>query len=715
MAKVETRVEAAAAEPPAAGAGEGAAAHRGGGPVMSDASEVSAPTGGATKSWNEPPSLAEEDFVRGDVLFDRYIVERKLGEGGMGAVWLVRDPEFGCHRAMKLIVSRIATDPEALARFRREARIQDRLTHPGAVRIYDVQVKRDAAFITMEYVPGRSLNQVLQPSVPMPLDWTTRILVQLCEVLQLAHDHKIVHRDLKPSNLMLVDEGPEGGERLKILDFGIAKILESETLSSSDPRTGTGYNPGTPLYSSPEQISGLAVDGRSDIYSVGLILYEMLTGYRAFNGNVHSLMMQHTSVPPSPFAVVNPRAHVPPVVEEVVLKCLAKAPEDRPQSPRELSALFQQAVAASPKPWPRKHVNRRMVAIGGAVALPVLLLGLGWSYVGRGTPNVAGSRATVVVPHEVDRWVRQGFTRDVAAAETDGWPRVLIGPEGRGRFRRMTGGVYLPEGYQAGAAQAEDGYPQRLTRKDGTAWIRIAGGSFTMGGLETAPAYNPQKPLSDRPAHLVDVAGFYLQETEVTNGQVETYYQAAGKDPWPKWLELYNRLRAEIGPERAREHPAGLLPRHEADALARSVGGMLPTEAQWEYAARSRGKPNRYVWGNDEPTREKANIDYQPQAGQPTAEVRSFRLDRTEQGVFDLTGNLQEWCRDIWAPYSGDPPRDGPPKYVIRGNSYYGYVDQCGTTRREDRAETDQEAETLGFRVVIETPAPPGAGAGPNP
>jgi serine/threonine-protein kinase len=677
----------------------------------------------STKSWADHTAPTGEAFARGDVLFGRYVVERKLGEGGMGAVWLVRDPEFGCHRAMKLIVSRIAADPEALGRFRREARIQDRLLHPGAVRIYDVQVRTDAAFITMEYVPGRSLKDVLQPGVPVPLDWTTRILVQLCEVLQLAHDLKIVHRDLKPSNLMLVDEGPEGGERLKILDFGIAKILESDTLSGSDPRTNTGHNPGTPLYSSPEQISGLEVDGRSDIYSVGLILYEMLTGYRAFRGNVSALMMQHTSVAPSPFAVVNPQVRVPSAVEQVVLACLAKAPADRPQTPRALSTLFQQAVAASRDPGPEeldgigdprraKSTHRRRIAgwtlVIGTAAVGIATLILSSSPVRNGIPAVTGSNARGAARSDVDRWVPPGFTRDDAAGPSDGWPRVLIGPEGRGRFRRTASGVYLPEGYQPGPAVAEDGYPERLTRSDRTVWIRIAGGRFTMGGLEVAPAYDVQKVLSDRPSHTVEVAGFYLQETEVTNGQIAAYYQAAGKAPWPKWLERYNRLCTEIGPEHARMHPAALLPRHEADAFARSIGGMLPTEAQWEFAARSRGKPNRYVWGTDAPGREKANIDFQVREGQPTAEGRSFTLDRTEQGVFDLTGNLQEWCRDIWAPYTGEPARGAPPKYVIRGNSYYGYVDQCGTTRRDDRAEADQEAETLGFRVAIETPASPG-------
>src|SRR3954451_8755627 len=141
----------------------------------------------------------------GDVIFDHYVVERKLGEGGMGSVWLVRHVEFNSERALKLIVSGIATDPQVRARFRREARIMDRLDHPNAVRVYDARMGEDVAFIVMEYLRGRSLNQLLEPGVAMPLDWVADLLEQLCDVLQAANDAGIIHRDLKPSNLMLVD------------------------------------------------------------------------------------------------------------------------------------------------------------------------------------------------------------------------------------------------------------------------------------------------------------------------------------------------------------------------------------------------------------------------------------------------------------------------------------------------------------------------------
>ena len=251
-------------------------------------------------------------------------------------------------------------------RFRREARILDRLNHPNAVRVYDARMGKDVAFIEMEYVRGKSLNQVLVPGVPMPLDWVVDLLDQLCSVLQAASDEGIIHRDLKPQNLMLVEGRQPGTKILKLLDFGIAKIREG----ADDVRTLTGSFMGTPLYSSPEQIVGERVDSRSDIYSVGLILCELLTGYRPFDGSMNAVIYKHTMVPPPSFAELNPEAVVPPQVEEVVRMCLAKEPAQRPQTLRELAERFHNAIAAgkgkfgdgnvqftgpAPKPPPTRH------------------------------------------------------------------------------------------------------------------------------------------------------------------------------------------------------------------------------------------------------------------------------------------------------------------------------------------------------------------------
>ena len=281
----------------------------------------------------------------GHVLFGRYLVERQLGEGGMGTVWLVRHLELDAPRALKLIVSGIAFDPQARARFEREARVMARLSHPHAVAVHDARMAKDAAFIEMEYVKGQSLNRILTPGVSMPLDWTARILEQLCDVLQEAHSLKIVHRDLKPANLMLVDGRPPGKEQLKVLDFGIAKILEGD-LTSGDYLTKTGCFMGSAPWSSPEQASDAPIDGRSDLYSVGVILYEFLTGHRPFSGPVTRVLYNHLFTPPPCFTERNPNVLVSPEVERVVLRCLAKSPNDRPQTARELYEEFQAALSS---------------------------------------------------------------------------------------------------------------------------------------------------------------------------------------------------------------------------------------------------------------------------------------------------------------------------------------------------------------------------------
>ena len=293
----------------------------------------------------------------GQTLFGRYRVEKMIGEGGMGSVWLVRHLELDALRALKLIVANNAFNPEAQARFRREARVMARLSHPNAVVVHDARITRGAAFIEMEYIRGESLNRLLKPGVPMPLDWTARILVQLSDVLQEAHDHKIVHRDLKPSNLMLVEGRPPGKEFLKVLDFGIAKILEPD--QEGDLHTMTGSFMGTAQYSSPEQASGEAIDGRSDLYSVGVILYEFLTGRRPFEGPLSRQLYDHLHTPPPSFAVRNPVVTVPPAVERVVLRCLAKNPADRPQTAHALAKEFLQVLAEGPgADWPAGAIPR---------------------------------------------------------------------------------------------------------------------------------------------------------------------------------------------------------------------------------------------------------------------------------------------------------------------------------------------------------------------
>jgi len=259
------------------------------------------------------------------ILLNKYVVLEKLGEGGMGSVWLVRHLVSGERRALKIIHSSIiARMPSVWERFRREAQTLTQLKHPNAVIVHDTGVAGTVHYIEMEYIEGQTLREWLRPGEHSPLDKVVWFLRELCEVLGQAHELGIVHRDIKPENIMIFTDPESGRERVKVLDFG---MIEDQ---GSPEQTGAGGLMGTPAYMSPEQIRGSVerggekheIDGRSDLYSTGVILYQLLTGTLPFRGPIWALAAAHLNHPPLPMKEANPKADVPPNVERVVLHCL---------------------------------------------------------------------------------------------------------------------------------------------------------------------------------------------------------------------------------------------------------------------------------------------------------------------------------------------------------------------------------------------------------
>jgi len=306
--------------------------------------------------WDAAPPPV---FEAGRVVFDKYRLLNKLGEGGMGEVWLVENIQLERQSALKLIKQEIALNDKGWSRFEREARLMAKLTHPNAVAVYDFKRTSSIGYIEMEFVRGQSLDKYLAgfKGQPMTLLWTSQILEQLCSVLQEAHGYSdekrgksqpIIHRDLKPSNLMLAENKPPG-QNLKVLDFGIAKMIEDE---GSSEVTGAGDFVGTPAYMSPEQIRGGMInegtgeiDGRSDLYSVGVLLYQFLTGSLPFKEmSKMAVLAAHLSNKPLPMKDANPEARVPARVERLVMSCLEKEPDQRPKSAQELAERFRAAV-----------------------------------------------------------------------------------------------------------------------------------------------------------------------------------------------------------------------------------------------------------------------------------------------------------------------------------------------------------------------------------
>jgi serine/threonine-protein kinase len=254
-------------------------------------------------------------------MLGRYCIEKELGKGAMGAVYLGRDPKIGRVVAIKTVALgrefEGAELDEVKARFFREAETAGRLTHPNIVTIFDAGEEQDLAYIAMELVQGRDLGQHVSAATRLPLDTVVRIVAQVAEALAYAHRHQVVHRDVKPANIMW----EPGTERVKVTDFGIARITDAS-------RTRTGMVLGTPAYMSPEQLAGRRVDGRSDLFSLAVTLYELVAGVQPFTGDsMAQLMFRIANDPPRDIRQTVPS--VPEALDAFLRRALAKDPEQR--------------------------------------------------------------------------------------------------------------------------------------------------------------------------------------------------------------------------------------------------------------------------------------------------------------------------------------------------------------------------------------------------
>jgi serine/threonine-protein kinase len=271
-----------------------------------------------------------------DTLFDgRYRIMRKLGAGGMADVYLAEDQELGRRVAIKILNGRHANDDQFIERFRREAKNAAALNHPNIVSIYDRGEAEDTYYIAMEYLDGRSLKELIVGRGAAPINVAVEYARQILSALRFAHRHGIVHRDIKPHNVLVDGEG-----RVKVTDFGIARAGTSQM-------TETGSIVGTAQYLSPEQARGGEVDPRSDLYSLGVVLYELLTGKTPFDGETPvEIAMKHLSNAPKPPSKLRPE--IPPELDKVVLRALAKDPEDRYQSADEMEADLDRIARGAP-------------------------------------------------------------------------------------------------------------------------------------------------------------------------------------------------------------------------------------------------------------------------------------------------------------------------------------------------------------------------------
>lgn len=322
----------------------------------------------------------------------RYEIIEELGHGAMGAVYRASDPVMGREVALKTILAQAATGPQAAEyreRFMREAQAAARFLHPGIVAVYDISEHEGTLFLVMEFVAGRTLQAVLESGERLPLELTYELGAQLAEALDYAHRQGVVHRDIKPSNILITTDN-----RAKIADFGVAKIREVQM-------TTTGQLLGTPAFMAPEQFTGMPVDGRADLFALGVVLYWMATGDKPFTGDtLHAVSYKIVHTDPIPPRKLNPA--IPREFEAVIRKCMEKDPAARYPSgealARDLRALREGRTPAAALEAPPSDPGRTLVAGPPEVAPSPSTSGLGKTAAGMDAASLDTAETVAVIP-----------------------------------------------------------------------------------------------------------------------------------------------------------------------------------------------------------------------------------------------------------------------------------------------------------------------------
>jgi len=410
------------------------------------------PNDGATLRSAAPLS----DLV-GQVVADRYHVVKKLGEGGMGQVYLAEHVKMGRRSAIKVMNPSMVHDPDAVARFNREASNASRITHPNVCAIYDFgETPEGLIYLAMEYIEGEALTDLLEREGALKVPRAVHIFRQVADALQAAHDLGIVHRDLKPDNIMLT-KNKGGADVVKVVDFGIAKAVSGD--ESGQKVTKTGLVVGTPEFMSPEQLSGDKLDGRSDLYSLALVFYKMLAGELPFKADtVQETMIKRLTDEPAKLAATRPDLPFPAGLQEVLDNALARTPVDRYQTVskfgQDVASVTGTGSATVAVPATRANVEsektqlldtsatKAMAAKGGVKVAPakkrsfvpmvggvvaVLALGGGaWAMLHKTPPANGGqlpadtSKQVATVPHDTSKAVRNNQTRQNNTTTTPG-------------------------------------------------------------------------------------------------------------------------------------------------------------------------------------------------------------------------------------------------------------------------------------------------------
>jgi len=642
-----------------------------------------------------------------------YKVLSPLGQGGMGVVYLAEDTILHRKAVLKFLLPQYLAEPELNARLLREARAAAALNHPNIITIYEVGEASNQIFIAMEYVEGESLRDLLARK-ELTFTEVFDLASQICEGLSEAHRAGIVHRDLKPSNILLNKNG-----RVKIADFGLARLEGATKL------TVEGALMGTPDYMSPEQAESLPLDQRSDIFALGVILYELITRQLPFRGrDTRAVLRAITEQEPEPLARY--KAGGSDGLQRLINRALDKDVETRYQHVEDLLADIKSEKKNLLKPLQTQRIPVEPTMTIAVPPPPKIEKRVEWKAPGLRPPQprdekpskrrrpiavvaIAGFALVLLVWWVVSKLMESPFTpaktslsiftTPIGATiflndnlvgitplqlETELADKIACRLQ-KQNFVTLDTSVFIARGDSAKFSF--------LLRPPGMEFIPA--GSFLMGSNEFD---------SEKPEYQVYVDAFYMDKYEVTVAQYQQFLNATrGTDPseWTEQLKNLNR-------------PVVYVNWDDAVAYAKWKGKRLPTEAEWEYAARGgntgvRGKPKyKYPWGN-EAGASQANFDFdgKRELGWENAKyylknVGSYAPNG--YGLYDMAGNVWEWCSNLYQAYP-DKRDDGrenstaSDQRVFRGGSWFNlrYAVRCAS--RFGAAPLDRD-NYVGFRCA---------------
>ncbi|MDZ4768191.1 MAG: bifunctional serine/threonine-protein kinase/formylglycine-generating enzyme family protein [Chloroflexota bacterium] len=629
----------------------------------------------------------------------QYRIIAPLGNGTSAMVYRAQQIRaFDRDVALKIMRPELLGEPTFAERLMTEARTIATLRHPNILRLIEYftdDSDGEKLCLVMDYMPGGSLGTLMAEGLMMIARVET-LCAQIAAALSYAHRQGVIHRDLKPQNVLLDESG-----NAMLSDFGIAKLL-SENISM----TRTGAIIGTPAYMSPEQWEGAPIDNRSDIYSFGVLVYEMLSGQLPFKADTAtSMMFQHLHLYPQPIELL--RDDLNPSVSHVLRRAIAKKREERYDSADAFfetlrSALHGETITVtrlSPLP-----MNSYSMPSEDDIDTMQVVEPMRASQTLASRPKIA---APITPQTPIPDKRRTGLSIGVITALVVAVAVAL----GVGALSRTTTPPVPTAVVGTSAPALPEG--QRLDGR-GVLQTLIPAGCFTMG---SAPARDLDAADDELPAREVCLSAVWTDVYEVTHSDYQAFVDAGGySDPsfWTTegfaWLTSTGFASAE---DRAAvldgREPRINLSWYEADAYARWRGGRLPTEAEWEYAARG-ADARLYAWGDGYQLGYSIINESSRGGTAPTrpAAVGSRPTDRSWAGVYDLVGNACEWVNDWYASYPTEPSDDPVgaetgDRRVIRGGNYSSSPATARLVVRGSRAP-DSRARACGVRVVTSAP-----------